>query len=83
MNLFVSNLSQDVDESELISEFSAFGQVSFAVIFTNHSMAFPHDSAIVDMPAKSEAEAAIAGMNGAEMRGSAIEVVEAHPRVEE
>lgn len=80
MNIYVGNLSRDVSESDLREAFEAFGKVSSASVikdkFTGESRGF----GFVEMPNKVEAEAAIAGMNGKDIKGRTVSVNEAHPR---
>ncbi len=80
MNIYVGNLSQEVTEEDLRQAFEAFGQVESAAIikdkFTGESRGF----GFVEMPAKAEAQAAIADMNEKELKGRALNVNEARPR---
>jgi RNA recognition motif-containing protein len=80
MNIYVGNLSFDVSEQDLRQAFEAFGQVTTANIindkFTGQSKGF----GFVEMSAKEQAQAAIAGMNGKEIKGRALNVNEARPR---
>ncbi len=80
MNIYVGNLSFDVTEQDLRQAFEAFGQVTSANIindkFTGQSKGF----GFIEMSAKEQAQAAIAGMNGKEMKGRALNVNEARPR---
>ncbi|HIH97423.1 MAG TPA: RNA-binding protein [Thermoplasmata archaeon] len=82
MNIYVGNLSRDVTEEDLKSAFEEFGQVASASVikdkFTGQSRGF----GFVEMPTKGEAEAAMAGLNGKELKGRAIRVNEAKPRSE-
>ncbi len=82
MNIYVGNLSHEVTEEELRQAFEAFGQVESAAIikdkFTGESRGF----GFVEMPAKAEAEAAIADLNEKELKGRALNVNEARPREE-
>ncbi len=82
MNIFVGNLSRAVTEEELRQAFEAFGQVVSAAIikdkFTGESRGF----GFVEMPSKDEAQAAIAGLNGTELKGRPLNVNEARPRPE-
>jgi len=82
MNIYVGNLSGDVTEDDLRQAFEAFGEVSSINIikdrFTGESRGF----GFVEMPAKTEAEAAIAGLNGKDLKGRDINVNEARPRTE-
>ncbi len=80
MNIYVGNLSFDVSEQDLRQAFEGFGQVTSANIindkFTGQSKGF----GFVEMSAKEQAQAAIAGMNGKEIKGRALNVNEARPR---
>jgi RNA recognition motif-containing protein len=80
MNIYVGNLSHDVTEDDLRQAFEAFGEVSSVNIikdrFTGESRGF----GFVEMPTKREAEAAIAGLNGQDVKGRAVNVNEARPR---
>jgi RNA recognition motif-containing protein len=83
MNIYVGNLSYTVTEEDLRQAFEAFGEVASASIikdkFSNQSKGF----GFVEMPVKEEAQAAISGMNGKEMKGRTLNVNEARPRSDE
>jgi len=80
MNIYVGNLSYNVTEEDLRQAFEAFGQVASASIikdkFSNQSKGF----GFVEMPVKEEAQAAITGMNGKQLKGRTLNVNEARPR---
>jgi len=80
MNIYVGNLSRQTTEAELRQAFEAYGRVdSVAIIkdkFTGESRGF----GFVEMPAKAEATAAIAAMNGQQLGGRTLNVNEARPR---
>jgi RNA recognition motif-containing protein len=80
MNIYVGNLSREVTESELKEAFAAFGEVTSASVikdkFTGDSRGF----GFVEMPNKQEAEQAISGLNGKELKGRNLNVNEARPR---
>lgn len=80
MNIFVGNLARDVNDEDLQKAFEAFGQVTSATVirdkFTGDSRGF----GFVEMPAKENAESAIAELNGKELKGRRINVNEARPR---
>jgi RNA recognition motif-containing protein len=82
MNIYVGNLSRDLAENELREAFAAFGEVSSASIikdkFTGESRGF----GFVEMPNKAEADAAIAGLNGKDLKGRNLTVNEARPRTD-
>ena len=82
MNIYVGNLPREATETDLREAFQAFGQVaSVAIIkdkFTGESRGF----GFVEMPSKTEAQAAITALNGQELKGRALTVNEARPRTE-
>jgi RNA recognition motif-containing protein len=82
MNIYVGNLSRDVVESDLKEAFQVFGEVQTTSIikdkFTSESRGF----GFVEMPNKEEAEKAIAGMNGKDLKGRSLTVNEARPRTD-
>ena len=83
MNIYVGNLSGDVTEDDLRQAFEAFGEVSTINIikdrFTGESRGF----GFVEMPTRTEAEAAITGMNGQDLKDRAVNVNEARPRAQD
>lgn len=82
MNVYVGNLSFEVNEDDLQQAFSTFGQVATVNIIKDKFSGESRGFGFVDMPAKAEAEAAIAGLNGTELKGRTITVNEARPRTE-
>ena len=80
MNIYAGNLSRELTEQELREAFQAFGQVTSVKIirdrYTNISKGF----GFVEMPVQSEAQAALAGLDGKQLRGRSISVSEALPR---
>ncbi len=82
MKIYVGNLSYQVTEEELRQEFAAFGAVNTVSIVTDRYDNRPKGFAFVEMPTKSEAEAAIAGLNGKMLQDKALVVNEARPKSE-
>jgi RNA recognition motif-containing protein len=82
MNIYVGNLSSDVTGDDLRQAFGAFGQVESANVITDKFSGESKGFGFVEMPSKEEAAAAIAGMNGKDIKGRAANVNEARPRVE-
>jgi cold-inducible RNA-binding protein len=80
MRIYVGNLSYEVTEEELQKEFSAYGEVTSANILLDRMSGRPKGFAFVEMASKSEAEAAIAGLNGKMLQDRTIVVNEARPR---
>jgi RNA recognition motif-containing protein len=80
MNIYVGNLSSDVTEEELREEFKAFGEVTSASIIKDKYSGQSRGFAFVEMPSKSEAEAAITGLKGKTLKDRTLDVNEARPR---
>ncbi|MCC7175186.1 MAG: RNA-binding protein [Bryobacterales bacterium] len=79
-NVFVGNLSYETTQDELYAAFTNYGAVDRVNIITDRDTGQPRGFAFVEMPNRSEAEAAINGLNGKEMHGRALNVNEARPR---
>ena len=82
MNIYVGNLSREVTEEELREAFKAFGQVTSVNIVKDRSSGQPRGFGFVDMPTKAEAQAAITGLNGKDLKGRKLTVNEARSRSE-
>ena len=80
MKIYVGNLSFDVTEDELSTEFGTFGKVESVALPTDRVSGRPRGFAFVEMASKSEAEAAIAGLNGKMLKDRTIVVNESRPR---
>ena len=80
MNIYVGNLSRETTDEELRQAFEAFGQVASINIIRDKFSGESRGFGFVEMPAKAEAEAAIQGMNGQELKGNTLNVNEARPR---
>lgn len=82
MNIYVGNISWDLTEQEIQEAFEAFGQTSSVKIIKDKHTGKSRGFAFVEMSEKAEAEAAIKGLNGKELKGREIVVNEARPRPE-
>jgi RNA recognition motif-containing protein len=82
MNIYVGNLPLEASETDLQGAFSAFGQVASATIIKDKFSGESRGFGFVEMPAKAEAEAAITGLNGTDLKGRTLTVNEARPRPE-
>ncbi len=80
MNIYVGNLAREVTEEELKQEFMAFGEVTSASIVKDKYSGQPRGFGFVEMPSKSEGEAAITGLKGKALRERTLDVNEARPR---
>ncbi len=82
MNIYVGNLSREVTEDQLRKAFEAFGQVGSVNIIKDRYSGQSRGFAFVEMANKSEAQAAITGLNGKTMGDRTLSVSEARPRTE-
>lgn len=82
MNIYVSNLSFNVQDEDLKDFFAEYGEVSSAKVindkFTGRSRGF----GFVEMPDTEAATKAIQGLDGANADGRTMKVTEAKPREE-
>jgi RNA recognition motif-containing protein len=80
MNIYVSNLGFNVQDAELKSLFTKYGEVSSAKVImdkiTNQSRGF----GFVEMPDETAAQKAVNELNGVMADGRSIKVSEARPR---
>jgi cold-inducible RNA-binding protein len=82
MKIYVGNLAFDVTEDELAAEFGTYGKVESVAIPADRTSGRPRGFAFVEMASKSEAEAAIAGLNGKTLKDRTIVVNESRPRAD-
>lgn len=82
MNIYVGNLAYDVREDDLRQSFEAFGRTESVSIVKDKYSGESKGFAFVEMPAKDEAQAAIDGLNGKDLKGQNLKVNEARPRPE-
>jgi RNA recognition motif-containing protein len=82
MKIFVGNLSRDVNDADLQQAFEAFGKVDSATVIKDKFSGESRGFGFVEMSSAPEAQAAISGMNGKDLKGRAVNVNEARPREE-
>lgn len=80
MNIYVGNLSRDVTEDDLKEAFEAFGQLTSVSVIKDKYSGEPRGFGFVEMPSKAEAQSAIEGLNGTDLKGQSLNVNEARPR---
>lgn len=80
MNIYVGNLAYAVTNADLEEAFSAYGTVISAKVITDAQSGRSKGFAFVEMEIKDDAEKAIEGLNGSELKGRSITVNEARPR---
>ena len=82
MNIYVSNLSFNVQDEDLQSYFADYGEVSSAKVITDKETGRSRGFGFVEMSDDAAAQKAIAELDGATVDGRAIKVSVAKPREE-
>ena len=82
MNIYVGNLSRDVTDDDLKKAFEAFGEITSVNIIKDKHSGEPRGFGFVEMSSKDEAQSAIDGLNGTDLKGQSLNVNEARPRSE-
>ena len=82
MNIYVGNLSYDMTEEDLKEAFKVFGEVNTVKIIKDNYTGRSKGFGFVEMSAKTEAQSAIEGLNGKDLKGRSLNVNEARPRSE-
>ena len=82
MNIYVGNLSFEETESSLETVFAAHGEVTSARIITDRETGRSRGFGFVEMGDQTQAQAAIAALNGKNVNGRDLTVNEARPREE-
>lgn len=80
MNIYVGNLSYQLDEQELRTAFEEFGEVSSASIIKDKFSGQSKGFGFVEMPVQADAEEAIKQLDGAMLKGRNLKVNQARPR---
>lgn len=78
--LYVGNLSFDSTDAELRQLFEPHGSVESAKVATDRDTGRSRGFGFIEMSSNSDAEAAIAALNGREVGGRALVVNEARPK---
>ena len=82
MNIYVGNLLFDVTEDELKELFAPFGQVTEVRLIMDKFSGKSKGFGFIEMPSKEEAEKAINGLNGKDMKGRPMTINEAKPKTD-
>jgi cold-inducible RNA-binding protein len=80
-NIFIGNLGLDATEQDIRCVFEKFGTVERFRIMTDRLTGQPRGFAFVEMTEDADAVKAIAGVNGIELNGRAMNVSAAHPQL--
>jgi RNA recognition motif-containing protein len=82
MNIYAGNLSYEITEDELREAFEAFGHVESAKIIKDNYSSRSKGFGFVEMPEEAEAQSAIDGLDGKEMKDRVLKVNKARSRSE-
>ena len=80
MNIFVSNLSFNVQDEDLRAFFTPYGEVTSAKIVNDHESGRSRGFGFVEMSDEAASKKAIAELDGSEVEGRTIKVTEARPK---
>lgn len=80
MKIYVGNMPYSVTEEDLKQAFEAFGQVESVTIIKDKMSGQSKGFGFVEMGSADQAQAAISGMNGKDLKGRKLNVNEARPR---
>ncbi len=80
MNLYVGNLSYEMSEEKLRSEFAEYGEVQSAKIITDKFTGRSRGFGFVEMNSDDEGKKAMEELNGKDCEGRQLVVNEARPR---
>jgi RNA recognition motif-containing protein len=80
MNIYVSNLSFNVQDEDLREFFTPYGEVTSAKIITDKDTGKSRGFGFVEMPDEAAAKKAIAELDNGTVDGRTIKVVEARPK---
>jgi RNA recognition motif-containing protein len=81
-NIYVGNLDFRTTEDELRKAFEIYGQVDRINVVTDKDTGQQRGFAFVEMASDLDGEKAIAGLNGSQVDGRALNVNEARPKTE-
>ncbi len=82
MNLYVGNLANEVTDEDLQEAFGKYGEVTSARVITDKFSNLSRGFGFVEMPNNSEADAAIKGLTGEDLKGKSLQISEARPRTD-
>ena len=82
MNIYVSNLSFNVQDEDLKNFFTPYGEVTSAKIINDKTTGQSRGFGFVEMSDTAAAKKAIAELNDATVEGRNIKVMEARPKEE-
>jgi len=80
MNMYVGNLSYEMSEEKLRTEFAEYGEVQSAKIITDKFTGRSRGFGFVEMNSDDEGKKAMEELNGKDVEGRQLVVNEARPR---
>jgi RNA recognition motif-containing protein len=80
MNIYVSNLGFNVQDEDLKEFFTPYGEVTSAKIITDRETGKSRGFGFVEMSDDAAAKKAIAELDGGDVEGRTIKVMEAKPK---
>jgi RNA recognition motif-containing protein len=80
MNIYVSNLSFNIQDEDLREFFTPYGEVTSAKIINDRETGRSRGFGFVEMSDDAAAKKAIAELDGGDVEGRAIKVMEAKPK---
>ena len=80
MNMYVGNLSYEMSEEKLRTEFAEYGEVQSAKIITDKFTGRSRGFGFVEMNSDDEGKKAMEGLTGKDVEGRQLVVNEARPR---
>lgn len=82
MKIYLGNLSYEVTEEDLKTALEQFGQVESVTIISDKHSGRSKGFGFAQMTSRTEAQAAIEGLNGKELKGRSLNVNEARAQSE-
>jgi RNA recognition motif-containing protein len=80
MNIYVSNLSFDVQDQDLKDFFTPYGEVTSAKIINDRETGKSRGFGFIEMSDDVAAKKAISELDGGDVQGRAVKVMEAKPK---
>ncbi|HEX2896970.1 MAG TPA: RNA-binding protein [candidate division Zixibacteria bacterium] len=82
MKIYIGNMSFNTTEETVRQAFETYGEITSVNLISDRDTGRPKGFGFVEMANDEHAKAAIAGLNGTEIDGRAVNVNEARPRPE-
>ena len=83
MNIYIGNISYDVDEEQLKEVCEAYGNISTVTIIKDKVTGRSKGFGFIEVPDEDEGKALIDGLNDSTLDGRTLTVNEARPRTDD